>query len=87
MMDEVVGQDPSALHTAQQHKAEIEAQRNQVLRQYPLLSRIDPAEFNQLTEAQQTAKLREACGGVLSDIQTTRDNLINGNSPTIEQRE
>jgi hypothetical protein len=66
MVDEVVGQDPKAMNAAQDRKAKLEAQRNQVLTQYPLLSRINPAEFNQLSEAQQTAKLREACGGVLN---------------------
>jgi hypothetical protein len=59
-------------------KNELEAQRAQILSQYPLLSRVNPAEFNALTEAQQTAKLREATGGVLSDIATTRQNIING---------
>jgi hypothetical protein len=77
-VDEVVGQDPKAMNAARSHKAKLEAQRNQVLMQYPLLSRINPAEFNQLSEAQQTAKLREACGGVLDDIHTTRDNLVKG---------
>jgi hypothetical protein len=78
VVDEVVGQNPEKWNAARARKAQLEAKRNQVLTQYPLLSRIDPAEFNRLDEAQQTAKLREACGGVLNDIQATRDNLIQG---------
>jgi hypothetical protein len=69
-VDEIIGQDPDAMQKASQCKAQLEQQRKVLLTQYPLLSRIEnPAEFNKLTEA---------CGGVVKDIATTRQNLVKG---------
>jgi hypothetical protein len=47
-----------------------------LLSQYPLLSRVNPADFNKLTPQEQAKALHEACGGVLTDINTTRQNII-----------
>jgi hypothetical protein len=63
----------SAAHAQVQ---QLEQQRAALLTQYPLLSRVNPADFNKLTPQEQAKSLHEACGGVLSDIQTTRQNII-----------
>jgi hypothetical protein len=78
-LDETVGEDYSAIEQASQQKLELEHQRAALLTQCPLLSRIEnTAEFNKLSEPQQAAKLKEACGGVIGDIATTRENIANG---------
>jgi hypothetical protein len=55
---------------------QLEAQRAALLAQYPLLSRVNPSDFNQLNPQEQAKALQEACGGVLNDIQTTRQNIV-----------
>jgi hypothetical protein len=63
---------------SQAHKRvqQLEQQRAALLTQYPLLSRVNPADFNKLNPQEQAKALYEACGGVLTDIQTTRQNII-----------
>ena len=41
-----------------------------------MLSRVTPADFNKLTPSAQAKALHEACGGVLSDIAATRQNIV-----------
>ena len=55
---------------------QLEQQRAALLSQYPLLSRVTPADFNKLTPSAQAKALHEACGGVLTDIATTRQNIV-----------
>jgi hypothetical protein len=67
-----------AQQVAHDRVQQLEQQRKAVLAQYPLLARVNPAEFNQLSEQEQAKVLHEACGEVLEDIAATRKNLMKG---------
>jgi hypothetical protein len=66
---------PQALEQTRAKLQQLELQHRVALAQYPLLSRIDPAEFNKLSPADQAKSLYKASGGVLNDIKTTRENI------------
>ncbi|MBV9927303.1 MAG: DUF4157 domain-containing protein [Acidobacteria bacterium] len=66
------------LTEATQKVADLEVERRRILLDYPLLSQVNPAEFNQLSEEQQGAALRGATHDVLLNIETTRNNVTSG---------
>jgi hypothetical protein len=66
---------PEALEQTRAKLQQLELQHRVALAQYPLLSRVDPAEFNKLSPADQAKSLYKASGGVLNDIKTTRENI------------
>jgi hypothetical protein len=57
---------------------QLEQQRKAVLAQYPLLERVNPSDFNKLSPNEQAKVLQNACGDVLKDIATTRQNIVKG---------
>jgi hypothetical protein len=67
--------EQSAAHSRVQ---QLEQQRKAVLAQYPLLERVNPSDFNKLAPDEQAKVLQNACGDVLNDIATTRQNIIKG---------
>jgi hypothetical protein len=52
--------------------------RNAMVAQYLLLERVNPSDFNKLSPDEQAKVLQNACGDVLNDIATTRQNIIKG---------
>ncbi|GAA6615192.1 DUF4157 domain-containing protein [Scytonema sp. NUACC26] len=64
---------------ASKQVAELELQRKTILLDYPLLSQINPAEFNKLNDADRAKMLGGASGQVLKDIEETRKNVTSGN--------
>jgi hypothetical protein len=56
----------------------LEAERTVVAKDAPLLLRVDLEDFKAMSEAEQVATLREQAQGVLSDIETTRQNIEDG---------
>ncbi len=67
--------DQQAAHNRVQ---QLEQQRKAVLAQYPLLERVNAADFNKLSPDEQAKVLHSACGDVLNDIATTRQNIVKG---------
>jgi hypothetical protein len=60
---------------------QLQAERTQAARDFPLLLRVDPAkmgEFKEKSEADQVAFMRGEAKQVIADIKTTRDRLKSG---------
>jgi hypothetical protein len=74
----------AAKKAADKRVQELEQERKAVLAEYPLLERINPADFNKLSEAEQAKILHDACGDVLNDISTTRQNIVKGKIDLIQ---
>ncbi|MFB2769543.1 hypothetical protein ACE1AT_09665 [Pelatocladus sp. BLCC-F211] len=66
------------LEEASKKVSELELQRKTILLEYPLLSQVNPAEFNKLNDADQAKMLGSASGQVLQDIEETRKNVTSG---------
>jgi hypothetical protein len=68
----------NAQQAAHNRVQQLEQQRKAVLAQYPLLERVNAADFNKLSPDEQAKVLQNACGDVLNDIATTRQNIVKG---------
>lgn len=56
----------------------LEVERISAAQEFPMLLRVDSTKFANMSEAQQVATLRGEAEGVLEDITTTRQNVIDG---------
>ncbi len=52
--------------------------RRPILARYPLLGRVDPRTFVAKSEEEQLLELTDSLDGVVEDIETTRNNIIDG---------
>ena len=67
------------LDAARTELAHLKAERSVVARDFPALLRVENLDtFETLPQARQMETLREAADGVLDDIETTRDNIEDG---------
>jgi chaperonin cofactor prefoldin len=58
----------NAQQAAHNRVQQLEQQRKAVLAQYPLLERVNAADFNKLPPDEQAKVLQNACGDVIKDI-------------------
>ncbi|RRD56702.1 hypothetical protein EII20_09655 [Comamonadaceae bacterium OH2545_COT-014] len=75
----LTGEVPEAVADLEQKLADLQMQRIQAAHEFPLLLRVDDlAKFMKLPEQEQVKALSRHVHGVLKDIQTTRQNLMDG---------
>jgi hypothetical protein len=72
------GRDNPGLRAVNDKVQQLEETRRTIVARYPMLERVNPKDFNQLSETEQAKVLHDACGDVLKSISTTRQDIVNG---------
>lgn len=72
-------EEKARLAELEKEVAGLKIKRSELARDFPLALRIeDPEEFRKLSQEEQDDMLREMADGVLEDIETTRENIEDG---------